>query len=67
MNNNLKTVHICNHHGEFVETVDLRINRNTFHPGVQFQAIRNKLSMPRIKLEFIAHDTDGSIIAKKLK
>ena len=67
MKTNLTTVHICNHHGECIETAVLRINRKKFHPGVRFQAIRNKPSMPSVMLQFVRHTDEGDIIAKKLK
>lgn len=66
-NNNLITVHICNHAGEHIETLDLRINRKKFHPGVKFEAMRNKASLVIVRLEYVKHDADGSIIAKKCK
>lgn len=64
---NLTSVIICNKKGEPVERVELRVNRKNFYPGARFQGIRNKISMPKVKLEFVSLDHEGNIIATKVK
>lgn len=64
---NLKTVHICNSLGQHVETVQLRINQRQFNAGTRFIGLRNKVSLAKVRLEFVRETDSGEIIAKKVK
>ena len=62
MKDNLRKVFICSSTGMIRERTQLRVNQKSFHPGQQFQAMRNKVNLTVLKLRFLKEE-DGVIHA----